>query len=63
MTSALIFAALHVPQNMAANEGDVLAAIANAVLFQASVGLVACLAYTRHRAVVPLGVAHAIAIG
>jgi hypothetical protein len=61
--SGLIFAALHVPLNMIPNEGDVLAAIANAVLFQASVGLVACLAYARHRAVVPIGVAHAITIG
>ena len=63
VASALIFAALHVPLNLAPNEGDVLAAIANAVLFQASVGIVVCLAYTRHRAVVPIGVAHAITIG
>jgi hypothetical protein len=27
------------------------------------VGLAACLAYRRHRAVVPIGVAHALAIG
>jgi hypothetical protein len=61
--SALVFAALHVPLNLPANGGDWLAALANAILFQASVGLIACLAFTRHRAAVPIGVAHALAIG
>jgi hypothetical protein len=61
--SALIFALLHVPLNVDANQGDILAAFANAMLFQASVGMIACLAFTRHRAVVPIGVAHALAIG
>jgi hypothetical protein len=63
VVAAFVFAALHVPLNLAANDGDWLAALANAVLFQASVGLIACLAYTRHRAAVPIGVAHALAIG
>jgi hypothetical protein len=60
--SALVFALLHVPLNMDANEGDTIAAFANAMLFQASVGMIACLAFVRHRAVVPIGVAHALAI-
>lgn len=63
VTAALVFALLHVPLNLAPNEGDMAAALANAVLFQASVGMIACLAFTRHRAVVPIGVAHALAIG
>ena len=60
--SALIFALIHVPFLIEPNHGDVIAALANAVLFQASVGLIACLAYQRHRAAVPIGVAHALAI-
>ncbi len=63
VTSALLFALVHVPLLLAPNGGDLLAALANGVLFQASVGLVACLAYQRHRAVVPIGVVHALAIG
>lgn len=60
--AALLFGLIHVPLLLDANRGDVIAAFANAVLFQASVGLVAVLAYQRHRAVVPIGVAHALAI-
>lgn len=63
VVSALLFGLVHVPTVLDANHGDVLAAMANAVLFQSGVGLVACLAYQRHRAVVPIGVAHALAIG
>jgi hypothetical protein len=63
VVSALLFALVHVPLLLEPNGGDVVAALANAVLFQASVGLIACLAYQRHRAVVPIGVAHALAIG
>jgi hypothetical protein len=63
VVSALVFGLVHVPLNLEANHGDLLAAAANAVFFQASVGLVACLAFTRHRAVLPIGVAHALAIG
>jgi hypothetical protein len=61
--SALVFAALHVPLNVPVNGGDWLAALANAIVYQASVGLIACLAFVRHRAAVPIGVAHALAIG
>ena len=62
-SAALVFGLVHVPLNLAPNHGDLLAAAANAVFFQASVGLIACLAFVRHRAVVPIGVAHALAIG
>jgi hypothetical protein len=63
VVSALVFGLVHVPLNLDANDGDLLAAAANAVFFQASIGLVVCLAFTRHRAAVPIGVAHALAIG
>ena len=63
VVAALLFAALHVPLNLPANGGDWLAAVANAILYQASVGLIACLAFRRHRAAVPIGVGHALAIG
>ncbi|MFV2065323.1 MAG: type II CAAX prenyl endopeptidase Rce1 family protein, partial [Chloroflexota bacterium] len=63
VVSALLFALLHVPFVMEANDGDIAAALANVVLFQASVGIIACLAFVRHRAAVPIGVAHALAIG
>lgn len=63
VVAALGFALVHVPMVVEQNHGDLLAAAANTVLFQASVGLIAVLAYTRHRAVVPIGVAHALAIG
>jgi hypothetical protein len=60
--SALAFGALHVPMNLPQAGGDVLLATANAMVFQATVGAIACLGYVRHRAAVPLGVAHALAI-
>ena len=62
VASALIFGLVHVPLLVEPNEGDLVAAFANAVIFQAGVGLIACLAYQRHRAAVPIGVAHALAI-
>jgi hypothetical protein len=63
VAAALVFALVHVPLVLEPNGGDVMAALANAVLFQSGVGLIACLAYQRHRAVVPIGIAHALAIG
>lgn len=60
--SALVFASIHVPMNLAANDGDWAASVANAVFYQATVGLIACLAFNRHRAPLPIGVAHALAI-
>ena len=61
--SALLFALVHLPLLLAPNGGDVLAALAKATLFQSGLGLIACLAFQRHRAVVPIGIAHALAIG
>lgn len=62
VSSALLFGLIHVPFVLPDNEGDLMAALANVVIFQSSVGLIACLAYQRHRAVLPIGVAHALAI-
>jgi hypothetical protein len=62
VVAALLFGLVHVPIVLDANSGDLLAALGNAVIFQSSVGIIACLAYQRHRAVVPIGVAHALAI-
>jgi hypothetical protein len=60
--AALIFGAIHVPMNLEPNGGDLIAAVANAVVLQASVGLIACMAFVRHRAALPIGVAHALTI-
>ena len=60
--AALLFAALHVPFVMEINGNDLVASLANVVIFQASVGLIACLAFVRHRAAVPIGMAHGLAI-
>ena len=60
--AALTFGSLHVPMNLPQADGDLLLAMANAMVFQATVGAIACLAYVRHRAAVPIGVAHALAI-
>jgi fumarate reductase subunit D len=62
VAAALIFALVHVPLVLDVNGGDIAASLANVMLFQAGVGLIACLAFVRHRAVVPIGVAHAIAL-
>jgi hypothetical protein len=63
VASALLFALTHIPFVLPDNQGDLAAAVANAILFQSAVGLVAVLAFRRHRAAVPIGVAHALAIG
>lgn len=62
VVAALVFAALHVPFDLPANGGDLPAAFANSVFYQGSAALVACLAFARHRAPVPIGVVHAVAI-
>ena len=62
VAAAGIFALLHVELTMEANDYDLIATCANVVLYQASVGLIAILAFTRHRAAVPIGVTHAMAI-
>jgi hypothetical protein len=60
--AALVFGSIHVPMNLGAAGGDWLAALANAVFYQSLVGLIVCMAYTRHRAALPIGVAHGLTI-
>jgi Type II CAAX prenyl endopeptidase Rce1-like len=62
VVTAVVFGLLHVPMNLPQAGGDPWLAGANAVVFQATVGAIACLGYVRHRAAVPLGVVHAMAI-
>lgn len=62
LAAAVVFAVLHVPIVMPQNGDDLLAATANAAVFQLSVGFIAVLAYRRHRAAVPIGVAHGLTI-
>jgi len=62
VASALVFASIHVPMNLAASDGDWAAAVGNALFYQATVGIIACLAFVRHRAPLPIGVAHSLAI-
>ena len=60
--AALMFGVLHVPMNLTQAGGELWLAAANALVFQATVGAIACLGFVRHRAAVPLGLAHALAI-
>lgn len=60
--AALVFGSIHVPMNLAAANGDWLAATANAVFYQSLVGFIVCMAYTRHRAALPIGIAHGLTI-
>lgn len=62
VVAALVFGSIHVPMNLAAANGDWLAALANAVFYQSLVGLIVCMAYTRHRAALPIGIAHGLTI-
>lgn len=62
VVAALLFGSIHVPMNLAANGGDWPAAVANAVSYQSLVGLIVALGYMRHRAALPLGVAHGLTI-
>ena len=62
LTAASLFALLHVPIVLPANGHDMVAAFANAAIFQLTVGFIAVLAYRRHRAAVPIGVAHGLTI-
>ena len=62
LAAASAFALLHVPIVLEPNGQDLVAAFANAAIFQLTVGLIAILAYRRHRAAVPIGVAHGLTI-
>jgi hypothetical protein len=60
--AALLFGAAHTGMNVGYAGGDQLLALSSAMVLQAAIGLVFCLAYLRHRAAIALGVAHAIVI-
>ncbi len=60
--AALAFGFVHTPLNMPQADGDVLIALANALVLQAPIGLVFCLGYLRHRAPLALGAVHALAM-
>lgn len=58
--AALGFGIVHVPLDLPQAGGDWGLAFANAIVLQAVVGLVSCLAYQRHRAPLGLGFCHAL---
>ncbi len=58
--AALGFGIVHVPLDLGQAGGDWSLAFANALVLQAIVGLVFCLAYQRHRAPLGLGLCHAL---
>jgi membrane protease YdiL (CAAX protease family) len=60
--AALAFGVAHAPMNLPQAQGDHLLALSAALVFQAPIGLVFIVGYLRHRASVPLGVAHGFAI-
>jgi hypothetical protein len=60
--AALAFGVAHAPMNLHQAQGDHLLALSASLVFQAPIGLVFIIGYLRHRASVPLGVAHGFAI-
>lgn len=60
--AALAFGVAHAGLNLPQAHGDHLLALSAALVLQAPIGLVFCIAYLRHRAPLALGVSHAIAI-
>ncbi len=60
VVAALSFGLLHVPLDLGQAGGDWSLALANAAVLQATIGLVFCLAYQRHRAPLGLGFCHAL---
>jgi hypothetical protein len=58
--AAIAFGAVHIAMNLPQAEWDRAVAAANAMVLQASIGLVFCIAYLRHRAPIGLGVLHAL---
>ena len=60
--AALAFGVAHAGLNLPQAGGDHLLALGAALVLQAPIGLVLCVAYLRHRAPLALGAAHAIAI-
>jgi hypothetical protein len=60
--AAVAFGLPHAPLNLAQAGGDWSLALANALVLQAPIGLIFCLAYQRHRAPLALGTVHALVI-
>ncbi len=60
LLAGLIFGLAHVAMNLEQAGGDWSIALANALVLQANIGVVCCLAFTRHRAALALGFAHAL---
>lgn len=60
LVAGLVFGLAHVAMNLEQAGGDWSIALANALVLQANIGVVCCLAFTRHRAALALGFAHAL---
>ncbi len=60
--ASLGFGFIHAPLNLPQAGGDWPLALANALVLQATIGLVFCIAYLRHRAALALGFGHALAM-
>lgn len=60
--TAVGFGITHTPLNLPLAGGDFWLALGAGLVFQAPIGLVFCIGYVRHRAPLPLGMVHAIAI-
>ncbi len=60
--AALAFGVAHAPMNLQQAQGDHVLALSASLVFQAPIALVFIVGYLRHRASVPLGVAHGFAI-
>jgi hypothetical protein len=58
--AGLGFGLAHVAMNLEQAGDDWSIALANALVLQANIGVVCCLAFTRHRAALALGFAHAL---
>lgn len=58
--AGLVFGLAHVAMNLDQAGGDWSIALANALVLQANIGVVCCLAFARHRAALALGFAHAL---
>jgi hypothetical protein len=59
---ALAFGVAHAPMNLQQAQGDHVLALTGSLVYQALIGLVFIIGYVRHRAAVPLGIIHGIAI-
>jgi hypothetical protein len=62
VVGALLFGLAHTGMNLGYAGGDPVLAVSSSIVLQGTIALVFCLAFLRHRAALPLGVAHAIVI-